>query len=272
MNSNIRLNSELLRVASVPFYNAWPLTNFLNEELPQAKVFPVYPSAMRDGFVSGQIDIALLPVAEIPNINGAEIIADACIGSFGAVQSVLLVSRVPLEKIRTLALDAASRSSVMLAKIMLERFYSVKPEHVPLDFGQSLNRCDADALVVIGDRALAFEPAGFWKFRYDLGQWWYEKTALPFVFAAWVGIPEQLEKKHDLAAIANGLSKSRDRGVAQTEEIVNDKITQFNSDGIELLVGKHKLIDYLENSICYFLDGGMRKGFDLFREFILNTR
>ena len=272
MSDYIRSNFESLRIASVPFYNAWPLTRFLDEELPQAELFSMYPSAMREAFANGQIDVALLPVAEITNISGAEIIADACIGSYGAVQSVLLVSKIPLEKIRTLALDSASRTSVTLAKIMLQRFYSIEPEYVPLDFGQSLNRCRADALVVIGDRALAFDPSGHWKFRYDLGQWWYEKTGLPFVFAAWVGVPGELKKKYELAAISEGLAHSRDRGVALIDRIVDEKIRQFKSDGMEPLVGADKLIDYLKNSIQYFLDDEYRKGLALFREFIVNPR
>ncbi len=251
-----------LRIATVPFYNAWPLTRFLSETLPEATLSGWYPSRMRPGLLAGEIDLALLPVAELPRIPGASLLGDACIGCRGPVESVLLVSRVPVSKIRRIALDVASRSSITLSKVMLHEFYDLRPEIVPLELDESLNAVAADALVVIGDRALAFEPADCWEYRFDLGQWWLEKTGLPFVFAAWIGPPFADPKRQ--TETVRGLEIARDRGIAAIEQIVAEREEQAARNAVPLLVGRSKLIDYLSRSIQYRLDEEKRKGLELF--------
>jgi len=147
MNTNFL---KPLRIATVPFYNAWPLTRFLEEELPDAVLSSWNPSAMRQGLLADEIDLALMPVAELAALPEAVVHGDACIGARGPVKSVLMFSKVPIPEIRQIALDAASRTSVTLSVAMLEKFYGITPETVPLDYEADLNRCEVDAMVVIG--------------------------------------------------------------------------------------------------------------------------
>ncbi len=256
------MNSADLKIATVPFYNAWPLTQYLEEELPGSSLSSWYPSAMRRGLLSGEIDLALMPVAELAATPDAVVYGNACIGARGEVKSVLLFSRVPLPEIRRIALDAASRTSVTLSAAMLREFHGITPEKVPLDLDADLNRCDADAMVVIGDRALAFqEDANVWKIRIDLGTWWIQTTGLPFVFAAWIGL-KSLESRREF--LAKGLNTARDRGLADIDRIIVEKLETARQTASPLLVGEAALSDYFHNAIHYTLGPEERQGLELF--------
>ena len=248
-----------LRIATVPFYNAWPLIRFLDEELPGMSLTAWYPSAMRQGLLSGEIDLALMPVAELTVTPDAVIFGNACIAARGEAKSVLLLSRVPLSEIRRIALDVASKTSVTLTTAMLQTYHGVTPEKVPLNLEADLNQCKADAMVVIGDRALAFRPdTSSWKIRIDLGQWWSQTTGLPFVFAAWIG-PKSLENRRE--TLERGLNTARDRGLANIDAIIAEK---RKSTGKPLLVDEAVLLDYFHNAMHYTLGVEERKGLDLF--------
>jgi len=246
-----------LRIATVPFYNAWPLTRYLKEELPGSTLSSWYPSAMRRGLLSGEIDLAMMPVAELAQMPDAVVYGNACIASRGEVRSVLLVSRVPLPEIRRIALDVASRTSVTLSISMLKTQYDVTPDTVPLDLGADLNSCDVDAMVVIGDRALALKPdQSVWKIRVDLGEWWYQTTGLPFVFAAWIGL-KSLKDRRDFSEA--GLNTARDRGLANIDRIIMEKLQSG-----PLLVDETVLHDYFRYAIRYTLGEEEWKGLNLF--------
>lgn len=113
-----------------------------------------------------------------------------CIAAEGKVDSVLLVSKVPLKEITTVLLDPSSRTSVQLARIIADEFWQIHPEWIEaengtMDLSQSLS---TDAAVVIGDQALMH--ASDFPFVYDLAEEWNNMTGLPFVFAAWVSNAE----------------------------------------------------------------------------------
>ena len=78
------------------------------------------PSECAAKVISGEVDLGLMPVAAIPFVPNANIVADYCIGSDGAVNSVFIFSDVPVAEIKTLRLDAHSRTSNNLAKVLLK--------------------------------------------------------------------------------------------------------------------------------------------------------
>ena len=106
------------------------------------------------------------------------------IASRGPVLSVTLFSRVPWAEIRRVALDDGSRTSAALTQILLRKRYGVQPEIVPLPLDQRAEDVDADAVLLIGDRAMRACLPGF-AHAYDLGQEWHDWTGLPFVYAVW---------------------------------------------------------------------------------------
>jgi len=146
------------------------------------------PAGCADQMVSGGADIGIVPSFELTR-QDLEIIPGTGIACHQAVRSILLISSRPAAEIRTLAADSSSRTSVQLARIVLERKYGVrvKPISHPPDVEAMLRH--ADAALIIGDPALRIEPAGLPYHVYDLGAEWVEMTGLPMVFAVWAARP-----------------------------------------------------------------------------------
>ena len=149
------------------------------------------PSECAARLETGAADIGIVPSIEAAR-QGLAIIPGAGIACHGPVRSILLVTKVHPSRIRTLALDASSRSSAMLARIVLSRRYAVEPRAVsmPPDLPAMLQA--ADAALVIGDPALRLEPDRLGLATLDLGGEWFAMTGLPMVFAVWAARPEVL--------------------------------------------------------------------------------
>ena len=131
------------------------------------------PTELNRRLIAGELDTA--PISSIEYARHADrlrLLPRLCVASEGAVDSIQLVSRKPLEQVRAVAVTPESATSVVLTKVLLP-----EAEHVPLGV-------DADAKLLIGDAALksAFEDPTP---HYDLGRLWLERTGLPMVFAVW---------------------------------------------------------------------------------------
>lgn len=146
------------------------------------------PSVCSEELEGGKIDIGLAPIAEIVR-QGLEIVSDVGITCRGEVRSILLFSRVPWEKVRTLAADAGSRTSVQLACVILRERYGVKPQVTARKPELPAMLETADAALVIGDPALRIDPENAGVACLDLGAEWLALTGLPMVFAAWAAKP-----------------------------------------------------------------------------------
>ncbi|MEP7264189.1 MAG: MqnA/MqnD/SBP family protein, partial [Bacteroidota bacterium] len=173
------------------------------------------------------------------------IISDYCIAAEGKVESVLLVSHVPLEEIKTIVLDNQSRTSVMLSRILAEELWKINPEWITETAEHPISESTPSA-VVIGDRALAVKSK--FQYVYDLAEEWDELTMLPFVFACWVSnkkLPQNFIEEFN-AALASGLNQI-------------DKLTE-----VEYLSNADT--HYLKNVIKYNLDSAKREAIDLFLE------
>lgn len=173
------------------------------------------PSICAAEIADGTIDIGLVPVSEIAR-QGLEILADVGIAAHGAVRSILLISRVPWPKIRTLAADLSSRTSVQLAKVILRERFGVEPditEQTP-DWREMLSH--ADAALVIGDPALRIMPEKLPYDHLDLAAEWLRLTGLPMVFAAWAGKPDMPDQVFREAAL-----RSYQFGMAHLPDILN---------------------------------------------------
>lgn len=135
---------------------------------------------------AGLVDIGNVPVIEYAR-QGLTLLRGAGVACHGPVRSILLVSRVPFEAIRTLAADTSSRTSTQLARIILARRYGTFPEVLPRRPELDAMLGDADAALIIGDPALRVDPRTIPFRSLDLGGEWVEMTGLPMVFAVWAG-------------------------------------------------------------------------------------
>lgn len=167
------------RLGTVPYVNALPLVRGLDPGCLHAAP----PSALAAGLLEGRLDAALLPVAELLRHPQLEIVGDGCIASRGRVDSVLLLLRRAPHRVGRLALDPHSRTSQLLARLVLERRYGAALEAREHDPVRAWEEGRDGAVLVIGDAALRMRARGLP--HLDLGAEWYGMTGLPFVFAAW---------------------------------------------------------------------------------------
>jgi chorismate dehydratase len=162
-----------LTLGSVPYLNARPLLWGLESETRLAE-----PSLLAEWLRTGEVDAALVPVVEALKNPRYWLVDGVGICCNGPVYSVILVLNAPLEEVRTVALDAASRTSVELTRYILETVHGLQPEYVA-------DGAPADAQLRIGDPAIAFRREHPDHPVADLGEAWKRSTGLPFVFAAW---------------------------------------------------------------------------------------
>lgn len=142
------------------------------------------PSDCARKLASGEVDMGLVPVAVIPELKSPHIISDYCIGTEGTVKTVCIFSDCPIKQITHLHLDYHSRTSVELAKLLLEQHWQVFPVLIPARPGYEEKIEGTIGGLVIGDRAIGLGER--FRYVYDLGEAWMQFTGLPFVFAAWV--------------------------------------------------------------------------------------
>lgn len=165
----------------MPFLYGIEQSGLINSQLTLSKDIP---SVCARKLLKNEIDIGLIPVAVIPQLKDSYIISDYCIGANGAVNSVMLYSKVPLEKIEKIYLDYQSRTSVQLVQILAKEFWKINPEFVSADEGFENDISGTTAAVVIGDRT--FELNDKFAYVFDLPEEWKKMTGYPFVFACWV--------------------------------------------------------------------------------------
>jgi chorismate dehydratase len=160
----------MLRLGRISYVNMAPVFYRLDAEVDEVQGVP---TDLNDRLLRGELDLA--PISSIEYARHAarlRLLPRLCVSSEGAVESIQLVSRKPLEQVRSVAVTPESATSVVLTKVLLP-----EASHVPL--GE-----EADAKLLIGDAALksAFEDPTP---HHDLGRLWLERTGLPMVFAVW---------------------------------------------------------------------------------------
>lgn len=159
---------------------------------PFVEVVYDVPSRLPALLDSGEVDAILVSSIEYLRRDDLVIAADVGIMSNGPVASVRMLSKVPLETIKTLALDQSSMTSNMLAQIILAE-KGVRPRLVTMEPDQTAMLAECDACVLIGDKGLEADGTGL--VDVDLGAAWTEMTGEPFVWALWLAkrdrFPEQ---------------------------------------------------------------------------------
>ncbi len=213
-----------IRIGAVSYLNTKPLIHDLEHLAPAAELVLDYPSRLAEQLDAGRLDVALIPVIEYFRSGRYRLLPDLAIASQGPVLSVTLFSRHPWPQIHRVALDEGSRTSAALAQILLRRRYQVQPEVVPLPLDRAAEDVDADAVLLIGDRAMHACLPGF-AHAFDLGQEWYDWTGLPFVYAVWA-----VRAGADLGPVAGALAEAKRRGCAHIGRIAHAEAPKLGLD------------------------------------------
>lgn len=213
-----------VRVGAVNYLNTKPLIYEFDKLAPEAELVLDVPSRLADRLAAGELDVALIPVIEYFRSGTYTIVPDISIATRGPVLSVTLFSRRPWGEIRRVALDEGSRTSAALTQILLRKRYGVTPEVVGLPLHQAAEDVDADAVLLIGDRAMRACLPGF-EFAFDLGQEWFDWTGLPFVYAVWA-----VREGAELGRVAWALGEAKRRGLLRAGVIAHHEAPGLGLD------------------------------------------
>ena len=212
------MRHEPLRVGAVQYLNTKPLVHGL-AGLGLDVSFDL-PSRLADRLANGQLDVALIPSIELFRGAGYRVVSDACIGCRGPVMSVRLFFRTQPGRVARLAVDEGSRTSATLARVLLAERFGIHPAIEPLPIGAGLDDTSADAVLLIGDRAIGSHRGSF-QLVWDLGDEWCRWKGLPFVFAVWAAradvSADELARIEPLLAAARNSGKANLAAIASAE-------------------------------------------------------
>lgn len=203
------------------------------------------PRLCAEALRNGEANVGLIPVAAIPEIPNLNIITPFCIGAHGPVRTVVLASNYPVEELETIGLDAHSRTSIRLARILAAERWHISPRWIPLT-DYSFTEGGKTGYILIGDKVFTHESK--FRYLYDLAAEWQAMTNLPFAFAAWVArdtVPaEDIER----------LEQSLRYGTAHIQEAV--AWSEYAS--------RPYAVDYLTKNIDFVLDAPKRRAMELY--------
>ncbi|MFH1918610.1 MAG: menaquinone biosynthesis protein [Planctomycetota bacterium] len=248
-----------IRVGAVSYLNSRPLTLTLADRAPHAEIVVDLPSRLADGLASGRLDVALIPSIEIFRNPGYTIVSDACVACDGPVRSIKLYGRVPVERVRSLALDEGSRTSAAMTRILLKERFNLEPDIEQLPIGATLDDTAADAVMLIGDRAM-LPVNGSFEFAWDLGEEWSRWTGLPFVFAMWIARPNV-----ELSGLNELLAGARDEGVRRIDEIARREAPLLG-------LPEEECRAYLRDNLRFVLGEREQQGLEAFRRLAARHR
>ena len=177
-----------IRLGAVGFLNARPLTWTLERTPGLWAVRYDVPSVCAARLHAGEVDLGLVPSIDYAQAE-YRLVPGVGIGSRGAVSSVALYTRRPVDALRRIALDTSSRTSVALLRVLCRHRFGINPEFVPHRPDLAAMVRDHDAGLLIGDPAFDADPGPLGVSKLDLGEEWTAMTGLPFVYAAWTGLP-----------------------------------------------------------------------------------
>jgi chorismate dehydratase len=245
-----------LRISAISYLNTAPLMWDFEHGSAGSDFDISYtiPSGCAAALQAGSADIGILPAAAYASIPGLVILPDVAIAARLAVRSILLVSKVPLEQVRSVALDTSSLTSVALTKVVFSKWLGGGRTFTPMAPNVDKMLAEHDAGLVIGDPALQINRQQY--LTYDLAEQWVRFTGKPFVFAFWAVRQAALEQKADLGRV---FRESRDHGLRpdHIDAIAHDWAGRL---GILPSDARH----YLTENIYYYLDSDTLPGLQLF--------
>jgi chorismate dehydratase len=246
------------RLSIIDYLNAAPLNHGFKHGLGWEHFHLKfhYPSACADRLRDGEVDAGIVSSIEYLRIPDLRIVPGLCIASPKRVRSVVILSKVPPEQIRSLALDTSSRTSVVLAQLLLRERYGVSPAVTDMapDLPAMLEA--NDAALMIGDMAMRAPRQGL--FVLDLAEEWHTWTGLPFVFALWL-VRQDAPDLPTPGGVAPFFHKSLEIGLAQLPAIIDEARRTIGWTKLELR-------EYLTENISYTLGEAERESLALFFE------
>lgn len=261
----------MLRIGKIAFANLAPIYHTLEKEClpPHYSFTPGNPAEVNKLLREGSVDIS--PSSSIEYLRRRDrytLIEDHSISSFGAIRSILLFSKLPINELgeKTVLASNQSETSTALLRIVMKKFYGENPNLLVSGLPLAEGFRHYPAFMLIGDDALRSRKlieeitgSDVPVHIYDLGELWYRETGLPFVFALWIARKECCESE-EFVRFVEALDDAKSYAAAHLETIAG------SAEGIDYLT-EHELVAYWRN-ISFDLGEEHKKGLELFRVFL----
>jgi chorismate dehydratase len=221
----------MLKLGHINYANTFPVhAAILTGRIPfPFRIIEGIPTELNRSLFEGKVDVSPSSSIEYAvNPGKYQVLPGLSITSRQRALSVILESKVPISELdrKTVALTTASATSVVLLRIILELFETVNADFMLYDQGKEDPYGQADAVLTIGDLALLRAERPVLPMVYDLGEVWYQRTGLPFVFALWqVNWQKRLER--DLQTLYDVLQESKRYGLVRLQELADQHGSQF---------------------------------------------
>lgn len=235
---------DALRVGRISHLNMFPLYHHL-ESAPAGRFLFTdgVPTTLNRGLVGGDLDVSAVSSIEFArNADILRLVPVASITAHGAVDSIQVFSRVPFERVRSVAVTPHSATSVALLRVLL----GPDPAFHVLDTDPATALDDDDAVLLIGDEALAGRRAGIGAHATDLGERWTRMTGLPMVFAVW--------------AVRRDLPARREPALHELEALLTEARRRYERDPGEVVRAAARRFPFPADFIAAYLDR-LRYGF-----------
>jgi len=253
----------VIRLGHIVYSNCFPVHARLLEgrELENIDIVRGTPAELNHLLASGAIDVAPCSSIEFARHSADyRILEGLAIASRGPVQSILLETEKPLERLggQDIAVASASATSAVLLRTLLEKRYDVRARFRWFDQESDTDpfASGASAALRIGDVAL-LGTAGTGRYLIDLGEAWTDWTGLPFVYAVW----------------QTRLPPARDDELLRLRDLLLESLAWFEANapdlaerrGREYGVPSERLLAYWR-ALCYRLDAPAISGLMRFYE------
>jgi chorismate dehydratase len=252
-----------LRISAISFLNTAPLMwDFEHGDAPGGfQIDYTIPSACAAALAANQADIGIIPAFTYAQIPDLVILPNIAIAAKDRVRSILLVSRRPVQDVRTIAVDTSSRTSVALLQVLFTKFMGGPRELTPHPPCLDEMLRAHDAALLIGDAALQVPLAAGYHL-YDLAHLWRERTGQPFVFAFWAVRLDALNRQPKGVCLTKVFQRSRDHGLQPASLDITAK--EWSP---KLNLSHEDIRSYLTQNIHYYLDRENHAGLKLFLQY-----
>lgn len=251
----------MLKIGQIEYANCTPLFHALREQFPCSgyEFVTGVPAELNRLLLAGDVDVCPSSSIEYAyHLERYRILPHLSISSIGAVASVLLFSKVPVEKLQgcKILLSSESATSVNLLKILLGQRYGCTCSYEVAPPDATVNDTDSSALLLIGDAALRSSLEESNLFVYDLAEMWYKWTGKPFVFALWL-CRNEIAETVELKNLAKRLVQAKESVPSHLEQIAGlaKEVTWMGHD---------RLLAYWRDNISYQLDDRALAGLMLY--------
>ena len=246
---------EKIVIGSVPYLNAKPLIRWFDTPEGKASGIEVVlatPSKLAQMLEDGEVAVALVSSFESFRKPEMAWVPGVSISGQDEIVTVKAFSQVPFHMAQTVAMDTSSLTSVALLTILLAEVHNVHPQHLAMPPDLPSMLAQADAALLIGDPCMQADGS---RLRVmDLGEAWRKHTGLPFVYALWLGRPENITPQ-----LIDALQTAKEYGLTQFDSIAEDEAKRLG-------VPVQTTYNYVSHVMDYNLDETLLSGLDMFRE------